>query len=131
MNRVFLTGRLTKAPELRYTANNTARASFTVATNEGKSKDGKELTQFVFCEAWEKDAENISRYFGKGAPIILGGRIVSNSWEKDGEKHFSQTVRVIRWEFPQAMDRVVSERDAEPSSSGFDEISDADGDLPF
>ena len=132
MNMVFLTGRLTKAPELRYTANNTAVAKFTVATNEGKDRSGKELTQFVFCEAWEKDAENISRFFDKGAPIILTGRVIAQKYEKDGETRFSQSVRVIRWEFPQAKDRVVDARDAEPSSSGgFEEIDGADGDLPF
>lgn len=132
MNLVLLTGRLTKAPELRYTANNnTPVASFTVATNEGKSRDGKELTQFVFCEAWDKDAENISRFFDKGAPIILTGRIVARKYEKDGETRFSQAVRVIRWEFPQAKERVVDARDVEPSSSGFEDITEDDGELLF
>lgn len=131
MNLVLMTGRLTKAPELRYTPDNTPVATFTVATNEGKSKSGADLTQFIHCEAWESDAENISRFFSQGSPIIITGRNMSESWEKNGERRYRQYVRVNRWEFPQGAPK---EKDSQPDTpAGFADVDgvDLDGELPF
>ena len=54
MNLVFITGRLCKAPECRYTSNNEARTSFSLAVDDGKTKDGERKTVFVNCVAWGK-----------------------------------------------------------------------------
>ena len=91
MNKVQLTGRLTRDPESRKAGEATV-ASFTIATNEGKYHD-RDLTQFIPCEAWGKDAETILARFHKGDGIIVtDGRIVVDSWEKDGQKRKSVAV---------------------------------------
>lgn len=129
MNLVLLTGRLTKAPELRHTPQDVAVATFTIATNEGKDRDGKELTQFIRCEAWRSDAETISKWLGQGSPIIITGRIISDSWEKDGEKRYSTFVRVSRWEFAQREPKGAD--DAAPAG-GFEEMGDdLDPEFPY
>lgn len=129
MNLVLLTGRLTKAPELRHTPQDVAVATFTIATNEGKDRDGNELTQFIRCEAWRLDAENISKFFKQGSPIIITGRIISDSWEKDGEKHYSTFVRVSRWEFAQREPK--NSDDAPDGFTDLDEDEEDEKDLPF
>ena len=64
MNKVFLLGRLTAKPELRYTPSNMAYARFTVAVNRRISRqDGTRETDFINCVAWGKTGENIARFF--------------------------------------------------------------------
>jgi len=84
MNSVNLIGRLTKAPEIRYTQNNTAVTSFTLAVDNfgGKEKGA----DFINCVAWQKTAEFISQYFDKGTRVGLTGRIQVRKYEgKDGK----------------------------------------------
>ena len=134
MNKVQLTGRLTRDPESRKAGEATV-ASFTIATNEGKYHD-RDLTQFIPCEAWGKDAETILDRFHKGDGIIVtDGRIVVDSWEKDGERRYKTTVRVNRWEFPQGrQSESGSPKPATaPRQQGFADVDDdeLDGELPF
>lgn len=132
MNKVQLTGRLTRDPEARQAGEATV-ASFTIATNEGKYRD-RDLTQFIPCEAWGKDAETILDRFHKGDGIIVtDGRIVVDSWEKDGERKYNTTVRVNRWEFPQGRQIESGSPKPAPQAQGFADIPDDDplGELPF
>lgn len=134
MNKVQLTGRLTRDPESRKAGEATV-ASFTIATNEGKYHD-RDLTQFIPCEAWGKDAETILERFRKGDGIIVtDGRIVVDSWEKDGERKYKTTVRVNRWEFPQGRQSESGspKPPTAPQAQGFADIPDDDPDseLPF
>lgn len=131
MNHVALSGRLTKAPELR-DAGDAKVASFVIATNEGKAKNGKELTQFIPCEAWGRDAENIAQYFGQGSPILIpDGRIIVDSWEKDGERRYKTLVRINRWEFPQSRPQTDSD-DLKPATPpAFTDVDDPLDDLPY
>ena len=131
MNKVQLTGRLTRDPESRKAGEATV-ASFTIATNEGKYHD-RDLTQFIPCEAWGKDAETILDRFHKGDGIIVtDGRIVVDSWEKDGERKYKTTVRVNRWEFPQGRQSESGSPKPAPQAQGFADIDDdPDGKLPF
>lgn len=131
MNLVFITGRLCKDPECRYTNDNTAIARFTVATNEGKDKDGNSISTFIKCVAFKKTAETIDRYFFKGNPIVIVGKWHNNNWEdKDGNKHYSDELWVDRFEFAQGKERVLNARDVEPGST-FEDIADDDSKLPF
>lgn len=131
MNFVVITGRLVHDPELRYTNTNKAVASFTVAVDEGKTASGDKKTSFVDCVAWEKRAEFIDQYFLKGDPITLCGRLETRTWEKDGQKRKATELVVTSVEFQMGKNKVVNARDVEPSSSGFEEISGEDGQLPF
>ena len=94
MNIAILMGRLTRDPELKYTSNGKAYATFTLAVQ--KTKDEAE---FIDCVAWEKTAENIAEYFGKGNRILIQGRLSVNSYEQNGEKRKSTKVQVFSFEF--------------------------------
>ena len=94
-NQVFLHGRIVREPELRQTNNNKSVCRFTVATQETK-----DISEFHNVSAWERNAESIAKYFGKGDPIMIWGRLNTTSYEKDGKKVYSTAVIVERWGFP-------------------------------
>ena len=86
MNKVILTGRLTRNPELRYTANNKAVCDFTIATNRPVVRDGERVADFINCRVWGKTAENLVKYQTKGNLIAVIGRMqVENYTDKDGK----------------------------------------------
>ena len=129
MNQVFLTGRFVKDPEIRQTTTNKAVATFTLAVDDGKGKDGEKKTVFQRCVAWEGLAEIINRYFQKGDPIIVRGKLQNRTYEKNGEKHYNTEVVVDWMEFQQGKVKVANARDIEPGGT-FDELDD-DAELPF
>ncbi len=91
MNKVILIGRLTKDVELRYTqTNNTAVASFSLAVNRKFVKTGEERqADFFNIIAWNKLAENISKYLFKGNQVAISGRLETRSWDdQNGQKHY-------------------------------------------
>ena len=84
-------GNLTADPELRFTPSGAAVANFTVAStprtfdrqaNEWKDGD----TLFMRCSVWREAAENVAESLTKGARVIVTGRLVQRSYEKDGQK---------------------------------------------
>ena len=128
MNHVILSGRLTKDPEIRYTSNNKAVASLTLAVDDGKDKNGERKTQYIPCVAWEKTAELIDKHFLKGDPLTVIGKISVRSYEKDGQKKYVTEVVVNGIEFPMTRRR----DDAASAPSGaFSELDDDGGQLPF
>lgn len=90
MNKIILIGRLTKDVELRYTqVTNTAVASFTLAVDRKFTKsDNEKQTDFFNVIAWNKLAENISKYLSKGKQVAISGRLETRSWNDEaGQKH--------------------------------------------
>ncbi len=90
-NRVILMGNLTRDPELRVTPKGTAVCAFGMAVNRAiRSSEGgepREETTFIDLEAWDKQAEIISKYVFKGNPLFVEGRLRLDTWEsKTGEK---------------------------------------------
>lgn len=93
MNKVILMGRLTKDPEIRYTQNNTPVCNFTLAVDRRFSKEKQ--ADFINCQAWQKTAEFISKYFQKGSMIAVVGRIQTRTWEdNEGKKRYITEVIV-------------------------------------
>ena len=88
MNKVCLIGRLTRDPELRYTSNNKAVASFTLAVNrQFTNQSGEREADFINCVVWDKQAENLAKYHKKGNQIAVDGRIQTRNYDdKDGKK---------------------------------------------
>ena len=87
-NKVMLMGNLTRDPELRYTSNGSAVASFGLAVNR-KFKQGDELKEdvcFVDITVWGKQGENCAEYLSKGRPAFIEGRLQYSTWESDGQK---------------------------------------------
>jgi single-strand DNA-binding protein len=82
MNRVFLVGRLTKDPDLRYTPSGVAVANFTVACNRPyTNQQGDREADFINCVIWRKPAENLANYMKKGSLIGVEGRIQTRSYD--------------------------------------------------
>lgn len=102
MNKVILQGRLTKDPEIKYTgSDNRASARFTLAVNRTfKNKDGKYDADFINCSAFGGTAEAIEKWFSKGKGITVEGEWRTGSYEKDGNKVYTNECQVSRWEFP-------------------------------
>ena len=102
-NRVILMGNLTRDPELRQTQSGTSICRFSVAVNRSfSSQDGsvRDETCFVDIDSFGRTAENISKYFSKGKPILVEGRLRQDSWEdKQGQKRTKLVVVLERFEF--------------------------------
>ena len=101
INVCILTGRMTADAELRYTKDNTAVASFTVAIDRGKDRNGKDLgADFPRVQCFGKTAENVDRYSGKGLRIAVEGSIRTGSYtNKNGEKVYTTDVNANRITF--------------------------------
>jgi single-strand DNA-binding protein len=91
MNRVLLTGRLTRDPELRTTAGGKAVAQFSVASHEFVG--GKERPEFHNVVTWDRLAETCGRYLGKGQLVAVEGRLQTRSWDDDaGKRHWKTEI---------------------------------------
>lgn len=95
VNKVILIGNLTKDPELRYTPQGTAVASFGLATNREWVAEGtkKEAVDFHNIVAWNKLAELCSQLLGKGSKVFVEGRLQTRDWADDqGNKKYKTEV---------------------------------------
>lgn len=102
LNKVFLIGRLTRDPELRYTQNGKAVATFGFAVNREYLSKGekKEETCYLNMVVWGKQAEICAEYLKKGNLIFVEGSLTYRSWEtEDNEKRSVIEVRVEKFQF--------------------------------
>ena len=95
MNKVCLIGRITKDLELRHTKNNKQVCEFTLATNRIGNKDA----DFITCIVWDKQAQNLTEYQGKGSLIGVSGEIRTETYEISGKKFYKTYVLVNNVEF--------------------------------
>ncbi len=130
LNKAILTGRLTKAPELKQTQNGKSVCSFTIAVD--RSRD-REKTDFIPIVAWGKTAEFISQWFGKGDLITIAGRIeVRNYEDKNGNKRTATEIIAEEAFFGGSKNSgKTEEKPAESDQGGFEEVEDDPNDLPF
>ena len=126
LNTISISGRLTKDVELRYTTTNKPVATFTLAVD----RDGKDAgTDFINCVAWSHTAEFVSKWFTKGSPAIVIGRLQTRSYEdKNGNKRTATEVVANSVYF--AGDK-KNENTEYAAPAQFEEVNDEDGDLPF
>jgi len=92
MNKFQFLGRLTKEPEVRYTANNNTQVTtFTIAVNRRFVAQGAERqADFFNLTTFGKTAEFCSKYFKKGQQVLVEGRIQNRSWEdQNGTKRYA------------------------------------------
>jgi single-strand DNA-binding protein len=106
VNRVFLAGRLTRDPELRYTPSGVAVTTLPLAVSRtylSKSGEKKEQTCFINVVVWQKAAERCAEYLGKGKAVFVEGRLQSRSWEAEGGQKRSMievtalSVQFLEW----------------------------------
>lgn len=82
MNVSILVGRLTDAIELKYTQSGDAVGTFTLAVNRNfKNKQGETEADFIRCQVWRKQAENLAKFTRKGSQIGIEGRIQTRNYE--------------------------------------------------
>ena len=103
INRVNISGNLTRDPELRATASGTQVLSFGVAVNDRRrnpqSGEWEDYPNFVDCTMFGTRAEAVSRYLQKGSKVAIEGKLRYSSWERDGQRRSKLEVIVDEIEF--------------------------------
>lgn len=96
LNRVVLTGRLTKDLELRYTNSGTAVATFTLAVDrQFKNQNNEREADFIQCVVWRKSAENFANFTHKGSLVGVDGRVSTRNYENNqGQRVYVTEVTV-------------------------------------
>ena len=135
MNKVFLVGRLTRNPELRYTSSNLATMRCAIAVDRQFVREGEERgADFINIVAFGNRAETMNKYLTKGSQIAVDGRIQTGSYDgQDGKKVYTTDVVVENFQFLDSkgsrnMDTNVSE---EPENNDFSSEETTDGSDPF
>lgn len=137
MNSSTLVGRLTKDPDLRYTSNGTATASFTLAVNRPfKNAEGNQEADFIQCVVWRKQAETLANYTKKGSQIAVRGRIQTRSYDnQQGQKVYVTEVVVEEFTFLDSKkDSQTQSKPTKKVDDPFEKVSqpiDIGDDLPF
>ena len=140
MNKVILMGRLTRDPEVRYSAgeNALAIARYTLAVDRRFRRDGEASADFIQCVSFGRTAEFAEKYFRQGLKIAVTGRIQTGSYtNKDGNKVYTTDVVVEEQEFAES--KAANQQNQQsagsgsiPASDGFMSIPDGmDEELPF
>ena len=117
-NKVILMGNFTRDPELRQTQSGTSVCRFSIAVNRSySSQDGstRDETCFVEIDCFGKSAESIAKFFSKGKPILVEGRLRQDNWEdkQSGQKRTKLMVVLERFEF-------VGSKGSDASSGSYD-----------
>ena len=101
MNKVILTGRLTRDPESRMTQNNMEVSRFSLACqSDFVNRDGERSVEFINCVAFNRLAGTINRFCHKGSLISITGRIRNSSYDaQDGSKRYNTEVVAEQMEF--------------------------------
>ena len=149
LNKIFIMGRLTRDPELRRTQSGTAVTSFTLAVDRDfKSQSGEKETDFIDVVAWRSTAEFAAKYFTKGRMAIVEGRLQIRPWtDKEGNSRRSAEVVADNIYFGDSKRDSAGDMGGYSAPaytataggysapvggpSGFAEIDEEDGDLPF
>ena len=131
-NTVLLTGRLTRDPELKYTASGTAMCRFGLAVNrrykDPKSGEWKDDTTFVNCVIWREAGERVGKAVKKGTPVHVEGRLRSYDFQdKEGNKRSGIEVEARRVQILEKASGAGSTGAGEPEPSAGAEIEE----VPF
>lgn len=137
LNKIMLWGRLTADPELRQTPNGKSVTKITLAVPRKKYGDEEAKTDFINVQVWNKQAEFVCRYFGKGSAIMVIGSVQNNNYtDKDGNKRYDFVVLADDIQFgeskansntPAARGETVQPAAYQPNSAGTQGFTDLDG----
>jgi len=151
INRVVLTGNLTRDPELRSTASGMSVCSLRIASNTRRKNQAtgewEDKPNFFDVTVWGAQGENCARFLSKGRPVAVDGRLEWREWEaQDGNKR--QSVEIVAdavqflggredgpgnggGGFTPRSDVPVDTGDFAPASTGGRSSAPADDDIPF
>ncbi|TVQ68238.1 MAG: single-stranded DNA-binding protein [Balneolaceae bacterium] len=145
LNKAMIIGRLGQDPEVRYTQNNTAVATLSVATSEKyKDRNGEwqENTEWHRVVAWGRTAEICQEYLKKGSLVYFEGPIQTREWEdKEGQKRYTTEIKALTMQMLDTKGGGTGgggfqEPSKEPKSAAKpveigSDFDDMDDDLPF
>ncbi len=156
MNKVIVIGRLTRDPELRHTPNGTPTCNITVAVDRPVlDQNGQRQADFIPVVAWNKQAENITKYLVKGRLVAVDGRIQTRNYDdKDGKRVYVTEVVANNVQFLESKNSISNNQattyqqpsavvdnmpndidsvdlDEDPFASFGESIAVSDNDLPF
>lgn len=98
INKVIITGNLTRDPELRMTAGGTHVMGFGVAVNDRRknvrSGEWEDYPNFIDCTMFGKRAESVSHFLRKGNKVAIEGKLHYSQWERDGQRRSKLEVLV-------------------------------------
>ncbi len=100
--RVFMIGRLTKDPELRYLPNGTPKAELRLATSrEWKDRNGEKQKDVCYIDiaVWSRQGEIVKQYLSKGRQIFVEGRLDFQEWESNGQRRSKHVIIADRVQF--------------------------------
>ena len=96
MNKVILIGRLVRRPEIKYTGSNKAVCDFSIAVNRNYTNDeGEREADFINCQVWNKQAENLCKYMDKGSQLSVEGDIRTHLYEGEDKKNHTYTFVLV------------------------------------
>lgn len=123
INNVVLVGRITKDIDLRMSESGKAYTNFTLAVNRAfKGQDGQQQADFISCKTFNKQAENLARYCGKGSLIAVVGSIqVSNFQGKDGNTVYRTEVIANNIQFLDT--RNQGQQQQQPTNNNFNNFN--------
>jgi len=143
INKAILIGNLGRDPEVRYTANGTAVANFSIATTERwkdrESGEQKEQTEWHRIVAFGRLGEICGQYLSRGKQVYIEGKIQTREWEdKEGNKRYTTEIVASAMQFLGARDAGPTGPRGDASQGGYPGGSsqppftdDQDDDIPF
>ena len=124
INRVLISGNLTRDPELRQTGGGTQVLSFGVAVNDRRRNpqtgEWEDYPNFIDCTMFGARAEALSRYLSKGTKVAIEGKLRWSQWERDGQKRSKIEVIVDELEFMTSRNDGSGQRQYAPAQANQD-----------
>lgn len=136
MNKVILMGRLTRDPEIRWTAEQESRAigRFSLAVDRRTKREGQPDADFFNCTTFGRQAEFTEKYLKKGVKVVVVGELHNDNYtDKDGKQQYSVQIIVNELEFAESKKNSEAAGQAPSTdSNGFMNIPDGIvEELPF
>ena len=118
INRVIISGNLTRDPELRSTASGLPVLGFGVAVNDRRKNqqtgEWEDYPNFIDCSMFGTRAESLSRYLSKGTKVSIEGKLRWSQWEREGQKRSKIEVIVDELEFMSSRNDEAPQAAAQP-----------------
>lgn len=136
MNKIQLTGRITKDIELRKTSSGTSIVQLDIAIRRNRKKeDGTYDTDFFNLDSFGSTADFIAKYCHKGDMIGIVGRLQNNNYEKDGKTVYKNSIIIEEIDLLSSNKNTKPSEETEPEDNGFSgfdgKVEVQDSDLPF
>lgn len=134
MNRIELVGRITKDLDLRCTQSGKQVVDFTLAVNRPLAKEGQQSADFINVVSWDKQAENLAKYQGKGSLIAVSGTLRVEQYQNEkGENRYRTYVLAQEIEYLVKKEESKQTNNQEEFENSFEteDVVLTDDELPF